>query len=332
VKPNNFDLARLVLAVTVFLVHLWVASRQPALHLLEHLDSRGAVEGFFAISGFLIVASFERSKSTQEYFLKRSRRVLPAYWLSSVFCVSIAVAFSRSFHIGKFLLANLFFLNFLHPGVPGVFENNPDTVDLNAPLWTIKIEVAFYLIVPLLVWACRKWGYTAVLTTMTVASVLYRAATESDPHLASQLPGEMCFFCIGALVYRHLTVFKRSVRWWLGPALICYVAYPFTHWFVLRPLSVPLLVLGFCLCLPEIKGPTRWGDFSYGIYVLHFPIIQSLVALGFFPRAPWLTALVAALMTAQAAILSWYLVERRWLVSRRFEAEPVASLQVVNAS
>ncbi|MDR3735629.1 MAG: acyltransferase [Acidobacteriaceae bacterium] len=332
VKPNNFDLARLLLAATVFLAHLWVASRQPALHFLCNVDSHGAVEGFFTISGFLIVASFERSKSPRDYFLKRAKRILPAYWLSTAFCVAIAVVFSRSFHVGKFLLANLTFMNFLHPGVSGVFQNNPDTVDLNAPLWTIKIEVAFYLIVPLLVWACRKLGYTSVLGTITVASIIYRLATSSNIHLAYQLPGQLSFFCIGALIYRNLTTFKRIGRWLVAPALLCYVAFSFTQWFVLRPLSIPVLVLFFCLSLPEIKGPTRWGDFSYGTYVLHFPIIQSLVALGAFQRFPILTAFLAAALTAQAAVLSWFFVERRWLRSRRIQVEAIPSLRLADAS
>lgn len=320
-KPNNFDLARLLLAGTVVLVHLWVASRQPALHFLNHLDSAGAVQGFFTISGFLIVASFERSKSAHDYFLKRARRILPAYWLSTALCVVVAVAFSGSFHVGKFLLANLTFTNFLHPGVPGVFQNNPDTADLNAPLWTIKVEVAFYLLVPLLVRMCRRLGYTTVLSTIAVLSVIYRLATDSNVHLAYQLPGQLSFFCIGALVYHNLTVFKKVGRWLVVPALLCYLAFPFTHWFVLRPLSVPFLVLFFCLSLPEMRGPTRWGDFSYGTYILHFPILQSMVALGLFQWSPITAALIALSLTALVAVLSWFFIERRWL-TRRFALVP----------
>ena len=312
-KHNNFDLVRLVLATTVVLVHIAVVSRQPELTFFLHLDSRGAVEGFFTISGFLIFASYDRCKSLREYFLKRARRILPAYWFSALLCIAIAVAFSHALHIGKFLVAYLTFLNFLVPGVPGVFSANPDVSAINSPTWTLKIEVAFYAIVPAVTWLCRRYGWNLVLGTIAILSIAFRIATDSNVHVSQQLPGQMCFFCAGALVYYHAGLFRRHGHWLLAPALVCYCAFPFTGWFILRILSVPVLVLGFCLLAPEIKGPTRWGDFSYGTYILHYPILQSLVALGFFRIAPYRTSIVAIVTVAFIATMSWFTVERRWL-------------------
>ena len=312
-KPNNFDLTRLLLATVVVLVHLEVVSRQPELEFLLHLDSHGAVEGFFTISGFLIFASYDRCKSLREYFQKRARRILPAYWFSALLCIGVAVAFSHSFHIGEFLLAYVTFLNFMAPGVHGVFYANPDAAAINSPTWTLKIEVAFYAIVPAVTWLCRRYGVNLILGTTTVLSVAFRIATDSNIHLSQQLPGQMCFFCIGALVYHHVGLFRRHGYWLVAPALACYCAFPFTGWFILRILSVPVLVLGFCLLAPEIKGPTRWGDFSYGTYILHYPILQSLVASGLFRTAPYRTSIVAMVMVAAVAMLSWYTVERRWI-------------------
>jgi len=123
IRPNNFDLARLVLAGSVVFSHCYALSQRPELKVLD-LDSRAAVEGFFVISGFLIFASLERSKSLRDYYIKRAKRILPGYWLSTIVCVVVAVAFSRAFHLGKFLLANLTFLNTFQPGVPGVFEGH----------------------------------------------------------------------------------------------------------------------------------------------------------------------------------------------------------------
>jgi peptidoglycan/LPS O-acetylase OafA/YrhL len=311
-RPNNFDLTRLCLAIIVVLFHVSVLSAAPGLSYLRYLDGGAAVEGFFVISGFLILASYERSRSLAAYLSKRARRILPAYWLSTLLCICIALAFSRSLHIWRFLFFNLTFLNFLQPGVPGVFSNNPATSALNGALWTIKIEVSFYLFVPVLVWLCRRFGYDLILAGFTLASIACRYSLASHESFSRQLPGQLSFFCIGALAYRHLAHFRKRGWWLLPPAILCYIATAFADWFVLRLLSIPILVLTLSLLVPEIKGPTRWGDFSYGTYVLHFPIIQTIVALGGAHHSYVFLALTIILV-GSLAVFSWFFVERIWL-------------------
>ena len=51
--------------------------------------------------------------------------------------------------VGRYLGWNLAFLNFMEPALPGVFEANRFT-EINGALWTLKIEVMFYLVLPLL--------------------------------------------------------------------------------------------------------------------------------------------------------------------------------------
>jgi peptidoglycan/LPS O-acetylase OafA/YrhL len=105
------------------------------------------------------------------------------------------------------------------------------------------------------------------------------------------------------------------------PAAIAYLVQPHMKWFFLRPLSIPVLILAFCFLLPEIKGPTRWGDFSYGVYVLHYPIVQSLVALGLFAWSPWTAVAVTVGCVSAAAAVSWHYVERPWLLRTHAAAE-----------
>jgi peptidoglycan/LPS O-acetylase OafA/YrhL len=310
VRKNNFDIVRLTLASVVVLVHSEALSDSPALAIIPRLvSSLVAVEGFFAISGFLIFASYERSTSVKNYFTNRGLRILPGYWLATLLCLAIAF-FQGHFQVGHFLLANLSFANFLHPGIPGVFESNPENSAMNGALWTIKVEVMFYLLVPLLVWACRRWKRDVVLIGLYIASVAYRVILAKHNHLAVQLPGQLSFFMVGALVFYHRSWFEKHGRWLMLAAAVCFAIYLGTGWFVLRPAAVATLTLGICLLAPEIKGPTRWGDFSYGTYILHYPIVQVVIAAGLFRVHPWLAvALVAGLVTC-AASLSWFLVEK----------------------
>lgn len=308
-RENNFDIIRLLLAVVVVFFHIGYVSGAPIFASLPHYFSGHlAVEGFFAISGFLIFASYERCASLMDYAVKRASRILPGYWLATALC--LAIAFSGGhFQVGRFLLANLSFGNFLAPGIPGVFTNNPMQM-MNGALWTIKIEVMFYIMVPIIVWLCRRLHRDAVLWTIFAASVAFRIAFASHETLSEQLPGQLSFFMIGALIHYHVAFFEKHGAWFTLAAAAMYLAHSATGWFILRPAAVATLTLSASLLFPVVKGPTRFGDFSYGTYVLHWPIIQVVTAAGLYRVNPWLAMVVTLIALAIAAPLSWFFVEK----------------------
>src|ERR1700743_3232503 len=91
-RENNFDILRLVLAIVVVFFHAGSISGSPELvWLSDAFSGHLAVEGFFAISGFLIFASYERSTSLKDYFLRRGGRILPGYWVGARFLPGDAV-------------------------------------------------------------------------------------------------------------------------------------------------------------------------------------------------------------------------------------------------
>ena len=310
-RHNNFDIVRLTLAFIVVLFHLPGISQSDALAPLGHYASGElAIDGFFAISGFLIFASWERATSLRDYVIKRAARILPGYWLATALCIAIAFWY-RSFHIGSFLLANLTFLNFLHPSIEGVFDEAPYLTVVNGALWTIKVELMFYAAVPLIVWMGRRTRRRdLVLWAFFAASVAVHIFAPLHSKWRAELPGQLCYFMIGALIHYHLEWFYRRGWWIMGGAAACYALNFFTGWFVFRPLAIAPLILGAALLLPVFRGPTRWGDFSYGTYVLHWPIIQCMVATGLFQVHPWLAAVVTVSLVEAAAVFSWLFVEK----------------------
>jgi peptidoglycan/LPS O-acetylase OafA/YrhL len=309
-RKNNFDIVRLALASIVVFVRCYDLSLAPRLAIIMHyLNARIAVEGFFAISGFLIFASYERCTSIWEYAQNRAWRILPGYWLSTLFCLAIAFSM-HSFHVGKWLIANLTFANFIQPGIPGVFTNNPGNDAMNGALWTIKIELMFYVAVPFIVWLCRRINRDAVLWTLIALSIAFRVLYASNEKISIQLPGQLSFFLVGTVIYYHLAWFKRNGLWMMLAAAAAYGLHVWTGWFVFRPLAISALTLGACQLLPHIEGPARWGDFSYGTYILHYPIIQLIVAAGLFNVHPWLTMAGTIVVVACTACFSWFVVEK----------------------
>lgn len=72
----------------------------------------------------------------------------------------------------KYVVANLAFLNFVHPTLPGVFEGNK-IHEVDGALWTLKIEVMFYATVPIIAYLFRRFGRFSVLVTLYFVSAAY---------------------------------------------------------------------------------------------------------------------------------------------------------------
>lgn len=149
-KYNNFDLLRFIFAFMVFLVHSHVLSNEKDLTILSVIfSSEIAVKSFFVVSGFLIFMSYENSSNIRSYLNKRFRRIYPAYFVTIVLCVCLG-AFISSFSLQdyfslkllKYLICNLFFLNFIQPNLPGLFESNTLQA-VNGALWTLKSKCFF---------------------------------------------------------------------------------------------------------------------------------------------------------------------------------------------
>lgn len=78
-----------------------------------------------------------------------------------------------------------------------------------------------------------------------------------------------------------------------------------------------LPVCGLCLvCWLGFAGDgrfsnfTKWGDFSYGIYVYAFPVQQALIASWGAPMSPVVNFALALPITLVLAVLSWHLIEK----------------------
>lgn len=340
-STNNFDLLRLLFAGTVCLVHSYELSRfQQLAWIADTLSSAVAVKAFFVVSGFLIFMSFERSSTLRSYASKRARRIYPAYFAVVMLC-AIGLAAVGSKPLGdyfslawlKYVAANLAFLNFLQPALPGVFEAN-QLAAVNGALWTLKIEVMFYLSVPVFVFLFRKFAHLPVLLLVYVASVAYAALMTAAAErtgsgmyveLARQLPGQLSYFMAGAFLYYFLPRFERRAAYFLAAAGLVLVVNRFFPLPLLEPFALATVVVFFGLFL-YLGNFGKFGDFSYGMYILHFPIIQLLLQSQWFGDRPWSFLVAVLLLTTVGAIAMWHLVEKRFLfrASHYIEASPSA--------
>ena len=331
---NNFDAMRLLLAASVILYHTAFLSRVPILAWAtgDKWGSAG-IHGFFFISGFLIVASCERSRGLRDYLVKRARRIVPAYVAVVIVAAVVLVGMSR-LPAGdyfsdprwfRYVGFNLALSNFGAPTLPGVFENNFKH-PVNGSLWTIKIEVMFYLLVPILCWMIARWRHRLLLPALGVASIAWYAGFEQLglalqrpflEQLAVQLPGQLCYFIGGIVAYRRAEAgLPATAGWQALVGVVLYCALDGVAWRIFSPLAVYLAMSWACLRLPFVGSPARFGDISYGIYLLHWPVLQTAIALGAFDNHPLATAAACWCVIAMLGYASWYGVERRFLTPK----------------
>ncbi|WP_303310280.1 acyltransferase [Hymenobacter sp. BT730] len=343
---NNFDAVRLGLALIVVFCHVAVLTQLPAFQpFLNYLSADFAVKGFFVLSGCLVTRSFLSSATGLEYAQKRVRRIYPAYlttigvaWLIGLAVTSLPAAdFLQSTAAYKYLGANASFLNFLQPTLPGVFEQHPVPV-MNGSLWTIKVELCLYACVPLLVFLFRRIGpYPAAILAFLIALVwdwllphVAGLSPKMVAELGRQFPGALHLFAFGALY----TVEERR----LGP-IIGWVAlgtFSILMLFpdsglqrVVEPVCYAASVLFFATRLPVHLNAGKWGDLSYGTYLLHFPLIQLFIQLGLFKANPWLGLAGLLLTVLGAAFLLWHFIEKPFLKrSSHYLATEVATKTV----
>jgi peptidoglycan/LPS O-acetylase OafA/YrhL len=226
-----------------------------------------------------------------------------------------------SLQLLKFISANLLFLNFLQPNLPGLFEGNPLQA-VNGALWTLKIEVMFYLFVPLAVMAFRKFGRLSVLIILYICSVIYSMSmgeladkTGSGLYLElqRQLPGQITFFIVGAAGYYYFPYLAKYAAWLVAVAIAAFLLQSWLPWIAVQPVALGVLIVYFACVIPCLGNFDKYGDFSYGIYIVHFPILQILTAYGLFKESPWTMLLVTIVLVMSLAFMLWHFIEKPFL-------------------
>lgn len=333
-RKNNLDLLRLFLAVAVFVGHgTWLLPQlfAEAWTLPFWLVSDLAVPCFFAISGYLIFASWERKPNLSQYTERRLLRIYPAFFVAIMVAAFGGFAMTSlsgseyfSSHWIRYVCANLTAMNFIEKTLPGAFQS-PATNVVNGSLWTIKIELMFYASVPVLSWLFHRWSRFAIVPMLAiyVASLIWfhnfhwahaQYGASIYQILATQLPGQLCYFIAGYMIFRYQALFERHALLCVALAGLGVVIDSQIGLLLLKPMSIAVFTLYFAICIPQLIDLSKMGDISYGIYVFHFPLLHVaayFVMNGWSPHVAfaWTTAIVFVV-----SFLSWRLIERPAMV------------------
>ncbi len=320
---NNFDILRLILAVLVFFAHWNTLTSQDISNQLFHLSGY-AVHMFFIVSGFLIFWSFDADQNKKHFYTKRFFRIFPLYAFLIILQTLFFIGFSdgNTFEVIKYFIANMFFLNFLAPSV-GSTLSSLEVNAINGSLWTLKNEVVFYLIVPLLFMFYKKWGgyillilYSLSVVYMFMIDYIVSLEIVSRHHgniLLFQFPAQVRLFMVGILLYILFDKFTKSNVYLLAIVSLIllivlkdntsfnYILYPFCVGFIM-------------ICLVYfVKNINVNFDFSYSLYILHFPVIQLALYFEINPTNPIISFVVLFAVILVLSYFSEKYIEKRFI-------------------
>ena len=325
-RENSFRAIRYFFALSLMLVHVTTAMGQA-----QFMPFTGAlcVKAFFVITGFLVLFSYCRSANIATYARKRVFRVLPAYLCVVLMCflagalesrLSVAEYFSSG-QSYRYLLYNAMFLNFLEPCLPGVFESNPLHA-VNGSLWFMKVEVIFYISVPIFVYLLCRFRKWVVLLSVFACSVAYnvffsymyvRTGDEMYHLLQRQFLGQLIYFFAGAALLVYFDVFCNYVRWIFPVGILLFVISSASGWLhYVEPVGLAVVIVGVAYYARFLKIFNQVPDLTYGLYLYHFPIAQTVVAHRLHEYSVPLAFLLIFAVTFLMAWLSHRFVESRF--------------------
>jgi peptidoglycan/LPS O-acetylase OafA/YrhL len=357
-RAAGLDGLRALAALSVLCFHAWLYGfSNPSAVVRDSLfdrimfETRLGLVFFFVLSGYLLYRAFARAALTRDdrvdvrrYARRRAARIVPAYWLATIGAIALLWGDSGTPGVRLPDAADL--------PLFAVFGQNYslDTImRLNPVTWTLCLEAAFYVLLPVLGWVAWRLGPRArVRQALLVGSfiplgIVWNQIVHDNGWniLASKsLPAYLPYFAFGMLLALWAEWRRERGAPLLGPgATAALVVGGFAivagdaYWHATaapRPANVTLAVLadvpaglGFALVVAAAVagtgGAIRWmsvrplawiGLVSYGVYMWHVPLLLFARRIDAIPDTYLPRLLMILAPVLLVAAASWYLVER----------------------
>jgi peptidoglycan/LPS O-acetylase OafA/YrhL len=352
------DGLRGIAALMVFAIHVWIYQLPNTVQLRRDswektvlFEGRVAFVMFFVLSGYLLYRAFARAAlrggehvNVPSYLVRRAARIVPAYYvaiLGTLVLLAIAgdVPGRRLVDGGELPLFFVFGQNY-----------SPETLlKLNAATWTLSVEVAFYLLLPVIGWLALRLGagsarrQALLLGGLAAAGLAWNAvdyAAGWGPVASHSAPSFLPYFACGMLV--ALLVESRRARGvpalgrgasaaLVAGAAALLVVNGFWHaTFAHDAIAMEVLAdsgaaIAFAAVIAALVlgtgtgatwmgvRPLAWmGEITYGFYLWHIPLLVCARGLGLLPGGV-LSGLVVLPVAIGFGAASWYWIERPFM-------------------
>ena len=290
------------------------------------------VDIFFVISGFLmtgiVVRDFNKNRfSFIGFYLARARRIIPALFFLTIVLLVIGWFYlspddysrlSKEVDRAVLFLSNHYFFK-----KSGYFD--PDSHErLLLHTWSLSVEWQFYILYPIIIYFVSKISLKIipkVILALFVTSFSYSVfKSYADPSYAFyMLPSRAWEMLLGGLVYYAAKQerYKVNKEWcyFLGIVFITISIFLYSPSTIWPGVAALLPTLGTALIIYAGKEsfPTsnflfqKMGDWSYSIYLWHWPLVVAILLFDF--ESPIYITAGLILLSVVLGALSYFYIE-----------------------
>ncbi len=329
-QNNNFDIMRILAALLVLVSHVNSYSIQENYSFLEN----GGIIGlsvFFALSGYLITMSWQNSKHVESFTINRCLRIFPALWITIILTVFILGPLVSSLPTEEYFSHDQTY-NYLKNNLilstnlflPGVFEEHGMAGFVNSPLWSVAAEFMLYMAI-LVLGLCR-------MLNLYVLIIIYILCLVSLEYFNLSTIASARIFCIamffsGAIIccafkWNIKSKHKLSTFSFIVSLILIYFD---LGYFAALPIAWLIISLAF-VNTPYIDNFGKYGDYSYAIYLSHYPIIKTIISITEGNINLISLTMITILSSFIFAFISWHLIEKQAL---KFKKKPLRNIQKI---
>lgn len=307
-----------------------------------------AVAGFFFFSGFLITKSRMGRSSIFRYFWRRALRIFPAFWLAlltTAFVLAPIAWYKESGTMDGFWNAEnespfTYFINNMwltldQRNIAEMGHSLPFAshggYDWNGSAWTLLYEFRAYIIVGFLGlfgMLANRWIGGGVALGIIVLNALTWSGMADMLRISPLLdnPFNVMFFApfaFGMLFSLFDDKIPVDDRLAVAALIAAAVAYATGGWNIWGQFGFLYFLMWFAV---RAKGLTNWekyGDFSYGIYIFAWPLMQFGAYFGLHNTGWFVYHLVIVLAAHVCAFVSWHIIEKPAMSLKNWTPKPL---------
>lgn len=338
-RRNALNLLRLFFAVLVIFSHAIVLGGYRSETLWGNGTLGGiAVDGFFAVSGFLIAASAMRSHVTR-YMWQRFLRIFPAFWVCLILTALLAgpIGWLTENHpLSSYWTASNgplhyvvynWLLEMRTWSIAGTPARTPYPSVWDGSLWSLVYEFVCYVMVGVLAITAllRRRRVILILWALSWAIALGLAADGIQTYFAT-IPDELIrfvpIFFAGTVLWLYKDRIPDSPILFSGALLMFALGTFLRNPDVVAGPPLAYACIWASIHLPGKRVGTKY-DISYGTYIYAFVVAQVLAICHVYKWGYLPFTLLTLAITLPLAGLSCVAVEqpalrlRRWSLRRR---------------